>query len=530
MASRVRAHAALRNRRAQAVVTACALLGMWQVLCVTVLAGKGVVASPSEIADSLVREASLYWANSVRTVQSAAIGWVIGTVGALLFAALSIQVRIVEHVVLHTSLTLYCLPLVALAPVLQVTLNGSGTSLALATIAVFFPTVVLAIVGLRSAPRGALMYTSAVGGGRWAAFWRVRVPAAWPAVLSAMRVGAPAALLGAVLGEFLGADSGLGVLLVNALSTLRPDRVWSIAVICTAVGSVVYWVLGLLLLRSAPWASRLADSPNQHSSSGSSRLGDSVALWSIAAVAIVILVWAAAIPLFDLSPYIVKSPGSTWSYLVSDAGAGAVRSHLLHELLTTLLDAAIGFAVGLTVGVVVAIAFVWIPALGRVLAPIAIALRTVPIVVLTPVIVLAVGRGLLSTTVITAIISFFPTLVNTEQGLRAASPGSLMLLRSYGATPGDEFRFVRLQTALPAVWASARIAAPAALFGATLAEWLATGKGLGYTIVVARAESRFDELWAGAVILTGATLALYAVIASIERRVLLRYAPQQVGG
>ena len=86
-------------------------------------------------------------------------------------------------------------------------------------------------------------------------------------------------------------------------------------------------------------------------------------------------------------------------------------------------------------------------------------------------------------TVIAGIVTFFPTLVNVTLALRATPQASIDLFRAYGAGPLKTMRKVQLPNALPAIFASLRIAAPLALVGALLAEWLATGHGLGYLML-----------------------------------------------
>ena len=134
--------------------------------------------------------------------------------------------------------------------------------------------------------------------------------------------------------------------------------------------------------------------------------------------------------------------------------------------------------------------------------PLAMTLRTTPLVAMAPLIALVFGRGLMAVTVIAGIVTFFPTLVNVTLALRAVPPESLDLMRAYGATSLTTLRKVQFPSALPALFASARIAAPLALVGALLAEWLATGKGLGYLMLTAIPSSQYAKMWAAVVVVT----------------------------
>jgi ABC-type nitrate/sulfonate/bicarbonate transport system permease component len=162
--------------------------------------------------------------------------------------------------------------------------------------------------------------------------------------------------------------------------------------------------------------------------------------------------------------------------------------------------------------------------------PIALAFRAVPLVALTPLIVLIFHRGSLAVTIIAGIIVFFPTLINVGIALRSVPVSSIDLLRAYGASKGTMLRKVQLPSALPAVFASVRIAAPLSLVGALLAEWLATGKGLGAVMVLAAPASRYDELWSAAAITTFMGVALYALASAVEEVVLGRFAGEPGAG
>ena len=155
--------------------------------------------------------------------------------------------------------------------------------------------------------------------------------------------------------------------------------------------------------------------------------------------------------------------------------------------------------------------------------PLAMVLRSVPLVAMTPLIVGIFGRDLVGITVITAIVTFFPTLVNVTIALRRTPRESLDLFRAYGANSTTTLRKVQIPSALPALFASLRIAAPLSLVGALLAEWLATGKGLGYQILEAAAVSDYNGLWTRVVLVTAYSSILYVLIGAVERRVLARF-------
>src|SRR5262249_28108799 len=160
-----------------------------------------------------------------------------------------------------------------------------------------------------------------------------------------------------------------------------------------------------------------------------------------------------------------------WNYLFATDDAAANRSEILDALGVTLVDAGTGYAVGTAVAVAVAIAMAILPALERAIMPTAIVFRSIPIVAMAPLIALVFGRGLLGTTVVVGLVTFFPTLVLVVTGLRSAPERACEVITSFGGSRIAALRKVRIPYALPALFAAARIAAPAAIGGATLAEW-----------------------------------------------------------
>src|SRR6185503_3936043 len=116
------------------------------------------------------------------------------------------------------------------------------------------------------------------------------------------------------------------------------------------------------------------------------------------------------------------------------------------------------------------------------------------------------------------------TLVLLVTGLRSAPERACEIIASLGGSRLTVTRKVRIPYALPALFAAARIAVPAAIGGATLAEWLSTGSGIGNLLVLSYAASRFGTLWAASVVVVALSVAFYAAIGMVEGAILKRYA------
>ncbi len=240
-------------------------------------------------------------------------------------------------------------------------------------------------------------------------------------------------------------------------------------------------------------------------------------------LAVVLAAWKAFLVVFDVDPFIGRGPEAVWRYLVTDLDAAANRTLLWEASKITLRDAGLGLVAGSAAAVVAALVFTLRREVEQTFLPIAMVLRSVPLVAMTPLIALIFGRGLLGVTIIAGIVTFFPTLVNVSLGLRSTPREAIDLCRAYGATPWYTLRRVQLPNALPALFASLRIAAPLALVGGLLAEWLATGDGLGYLMLESISTFKIDQLWSGVALVTTYSVVLYYGIASVERLVLARF-------
>jgi ABC-type nitrate/sulfonate/bicarbonate transport system permease component len=243
------------------------------------------------------------------------------------------------------------------------------------------------------------------------------------------------------------------------------------------------------------------------------------------AMVVALVAWQLILELLDFSPFISRGPADVWAYMFTDPDAAQNRDVLFEATKVTFIDAGIGLVTGVLAALGVSMIFVLRRGVEATFMPVAMALRSVPLVAMTPLIALVFGRGLLAVAVISGIVTFFPALVNVTQALKSVPTHTIDLVTAYGGTPRMALTKVQFPAAFPALFASMRIAAPLAIIGALLAEWLATGNGLGYMMLQSMSMFEIDQLWSCVAIITFASVVLYGIISSIENVVLARYAP-----
>jgi ABC-type nitrate/sulfonate/bicarbonate transport system permease component len=240
---------------------------LWWVLSVTVFANVGVgdtkaIPSPFQVMSGYGESGlEFYRRNFSVTLNEAAQGYVWGCGLALIFAGLVLLIPKLEAVVMQLAVITYCIPIVAIGPLVLIVLGApasgepSGTAVFLAALSVFFTTVVGALLGLKSADRASLDVVSVYGGSKFTQLRKVRLVAALPAILTALQIAVPAAFLGAVLGEFFGkVEVGVGPAMIFAQQSLNSPRVWGLALASGAVAIIGYAIVGFLARIAAPWS------------------------------------------------------------------------------------------------------------------------------------------------------------------------------------------------------------------------------------------------------------------------------------
>jgi sulfonate transport system permease protein len=517
-----------------AIAIAVGVLALWELVARTFLARSRALPPPSEIGIQLWRDRRIYEANVGPTVRNAGMGFLEGNLAALAVGILFVQIPVVEKALLRLALAIYAMPILAIAPILLVILNGDGPKIALAALAVFFPTLIAVMIGLRSADRASLEVVASLGGSSWDAMRKVRLRSALPIIFAGLAIAAPAALLGAILGEFLIGDRGLGAVMVQAMASLETTRLWAVALVTAAIASTAYAAMNAM----SRFSVRTGHGGSADISVGAVlpktvRTGERSPFWRrpigravafTGSLVVVLLAWAGFIKTLRLDPYFAKDPLDVWRFLITSPEAGAHWDVLLGALRSTVSHAAVGFVSGTAGAVLVASLFVLLPSAERALMPIAIALRSIPLVAMTPLIVLVFGRGLLAVTIMVGILTFFGSLAVIAFGLRSVAPSTVDVLRTYNASSMKILVTARAPAALPAFFAALRLTAPAAILGAVIAEWLATGNGIGFLMISSGNTSEYDMLWSALVLVTVVSVALYSFAQAIETRILRVFA------
>ncbi|NUR90672.1 MAG: ABC transporter permease subunit [Nonomuraea sp.] len=243
-------------RRLYGLAGVVALIALWWLLAVTVFSGSGAVPTPWAVVTSVLDDGWAFYGPNVRVTAGAALqGFLWGNGLALAVAVLVLLVPQLEAVATQLAVISYCIPLLAIGPIILVVFGGDATVVFLAAVSVFFTTLIGALLGLRSADRASLDLITVYGGGKLARLRFVQVISALPATFAGLKISAPSALLGAIIGEYLGSnDQGLGVSLMVAQQQFQVPRTWGLALVAGLVAGLGYAVVALAARVVTPWA------------------------------------------------------------------------------------------------------------------------------------------------------------------------------------------------------------------------------------------------------------------------------------
>jgi ABC-type nitrate/sulfonate/bicarbonate transport system permease component len=231
------------------------LVGVWEIVGETIFHNAAEFPAPSVIASSMHHDGwTFYRQNVSTTVWEAARGYFWGNLLAIVLAMLMLLTPVLEKPLLNLGVVSYCLPIVAVGPVFAIVFKGETPKVALAGMSVFFTTLIGTVVGLRSADKTSLDVIHAYGGNTWSCLWKVRLRSALPSTLSALQIAAPASILGAIIGEYLGGTQGIGVAMISAETSLNMARTWGLALAGAAVSGVGFGLVAGLRRLVVPWS------------------------------------------------------------------------------------------------------------------------------------------------------------------------------------------------------------------------------------------------------------------------------------
>ena len=222
-------------------------LAIWQAIVSLSDVPRFILPPPGLVVETWIANRALIWEHTLATAVEIALGLLIGA-GLGIATALALASSEFARVTVRPILVFtQALPVFALAPILTLWLGfGMGSKIAMAVLIIYFPITSAFFDGLMRTPPGFLDLARTMGAGKWATLWRIRVPAALPALGSGLRLAAVYAPIGAVIGEWVGSSQGLGYLMLLANGRAKTDLMFA--------ALFTLGLLSILLYLAVNWA------------------------------------------------------------------------------------------------------------------------------------------------------------------------------------------------------------------------------------------------------------------------------------
>ncbi|RDV03712.1 ABC transporter permease [Undibacter mobilis] len=224
------------------------------------------------------------------------------------------------------------------------------------------------------------------------------------------------------------------------------------------------------------------------------------------------VVWEAAVRIFKIPTFFLPPPSLIAMAFVEFSGPIARNSWI--TLQTTMIGFGLAVGFGLLLGLLVG----WSRAIYAGLYPLMIGFNAIPKVALVPILVLWFGIGFVPAVLTAFLISFFPIVVNVATGLATIEPELEDVLKALGASKLDIMRKVGIPRTLPYFFGSLKVAITLAFVGSVISESVASNYGIGNLMLQAQAQFQVPLIFAGLVVLAIEGIAMYAVMALLEKR------------
>jgi sulfonate transport system permease protein len=463
----------------------------------------------SEVFPTVSEQADLLARSAESTVGRAAIGYSAGVATSFLVALAVLLLPRLEPGVYRLAVVVNAIPIIALGPLVQIFGLQVYTPAIFAAMLVFFTTMVAVTRGFHSGSAATHDVLSVYGASRWQRFVTLQLPDAVPSIADGLRIAAPTAFVGALLGEWFGAERGLGILMINAMRNFDVSMLWASALVAIVISALLYWLLGVVeslaverFARTVQTRGVLAPDLTVARSRASRVLRWAGRFW---AVAVVIAAWQLWIVAADIDPIVMPTPASVGSYILEEPGTYLTQAAITSQV------AVGGLLVGLAAGVLLAVLAWMSPTLSALIQPAVLVVPTVPIVVIIPVVASIVGFNRWTVVLVAVLLSFFPVFVLSTSGLQYRPAGADDVFSALGATRLTRLRHLALPSSVPNLMTAVRISAAACFLGALVAEWLVGTSGLGELFRESRALLQPQRAWGAIAVGVAVSVAAYLI-------------------
>jgi NitT/TauT family transport system permease protein len=250
------------SRSAPAFITVAGLLAIWQAATVVFNIPNWLLPSPARIIVAMWEWRDVLAYDTGVTVVETLLGFALAIAAGIPIAAALVSSDLLWRAFYPVLAGIQSIPKNAIAPLLILWFGtGQMSKIIIAFLISFFPIVINAVSGMMLVDSDAMDMVKSLRATRWQVFWYFRLPNALPFIFAAAKVSITLALVGAVIGEFVGADSGLGYVILVSSSQLHTDVAFVAIVLLAAIGMALFSMVGAIERMTMPWAQSHSEQP-----------------------------------------------------------------------------------------------------------------------------------------------------------------------------------------------------------------------------------------------------------------------------
>ncbi len=242
------------NDRLPPLLAVVGIIALWQGIISVFGVPTYIAPTPGEVVSTLVSQAPNLWKNFVPTALESLTGFFFGNLVAILIAVAFVHNRSSERAFYPIAVFINTIPIIAIAPILVLIFgNGFTPKVIIAGLICFFPTLVNMVRGLRAVSPQTLDLMRVLSASKTEVFWKIRIQSSLPFLFAALRIASTTSVIGAIVGEWIGSNFGLGALIIEATYNFRSPLLYATVLMAAAWAVVLFSAVSFVERRLITW-------------------------------------------------------------------------------------------------------------------------------------------------------------------------------------------------------------------------------------------------------------------------------------
>lgn len=229
------------------VILFVALAAIWEIGVIAFNVKPYLLPRLSTVLESLWTYRTTMLIQSLVTANEIILGYIAAVIGGIVLSLIIYAWPLARRTVYPLVVLFQGLPKIALAPLMIIWMGyGTSSKVFIAFLFAFFPVVISTLGGLSGTPQNLVEHFRSIRANTWTTFWRLQLPAALPSIMDGCKTAMPLAVIGAIVGEFVGSERGLGYLILDATAQAKTDMLFAALIAVSVLAGLLYWVVEIL--------------------------------------------------------------------------------------------------------------------------------------------------------------------------------------------------------------------------------------------------------------------------------------------